>query len=215
MVTDVDLTVVEGNDQVDRILDAAQALVARWGVAKTSVRDIAVESGISRATVYRVFPGGKQQVFVTLAHREVATYAEAVADAIDSGHDLADAVTRGIVVAARLLRDHDAAQFVLLHEPGLFTPVLGFRGVDVLFREAATRLGPRLERFVPADRAAWAVEWATRLFVSYVANPNHDADLSDVEVTSRLVEHFLAPAFAGDRSESATEPATAPVATIH
>lgn len=212
MGIDVDLTVVEGNDQVDRILDAAQALVARWGVAKTSVRDLATESGVSRATVYRAFPGGKQQVFVTLAHREVAAYAEAVADAIDSGDDLADAVTRGLVVAARLLRDHDAAQFVLAHEPGLFTPVLGFRGVDVLYREAADRLGPHLTRFLPVDRAAWAVEWATRLFVSYVAKPDPDADLADVEITRHLVTRYLTPAFVADRPAA---PAPAPVATVH
>lgn len=207
MRIDVDLTLVEGNDQVDRILDAAQVLVARWGVAKTSLGDVATEAGMSRATLYRVFPGGKQQVHLTLALREVTTYAQAIADAIDSGETFADAMTRGLVVAARLLRDHDAAQFVLEHEPALFTPVLGFRGVDLVYRNAAARLGPHLTRFVPRARADWAVEWAVRLFVSYIANPDPDVELGDIEVTRRLVERYLVPAFAADRPDPV--PATA------
>ena len=215
---DIDLVLAEGNDQAERVLDAAQRLVARWGVAKTSVRDVAAESKFSRATLYRVFPGGKQQILHSLAHREVETYVQAIADAMDSGDDLADALTRGIVVAARLLRDHDAAQFVLEHEPALFTPVLGFRQVEVVYRAAAERLSPSLLRFLSAERADWCVEWAVRLFVSYVANPDPDVELADVEVTRHLVERFLVPAFADDRPDTPStqpDPAPAPVAAAH
>ena len=38
-------------------LDAALACVARVGVAKTTLDDVAKEAGCARATVYRCFPG--------------------------------------------------------------------------------------------------------------------------------------------------------------
>src|ERR1700704_2054191 len=45
----------------DRILAATLVSLARYGVAKTTLEDVAKEAGCSRATVYRYF-GGKQQL---------------------------------------------------------------------------------------------------------------------------------------------------------
>ena len=42
-----------------RIVDAALRCLARQGIAKTTVDDIAREAGLSRATLYRAFPGGQ------------------------------------------------------------------------------------------------------------------------------------------------------------
>ena len=56
MVGGMDLTVRE------RILEATYACVARYGLAKTTVEDTAREARLSRATVYRYFPGGKDQL---------------------------------------------------------------------------------------------------------------------------------------------------------
>lgn len=183
----------------ERILDAATALVARWGVAKTSLADIAKEAGCSRATLYRSFPGGKQQLFATVGHRELAGYVDAIVEVIDESDDLADAVTRGLVVAARLLRDHDAAQFVLAHEPELLLPFLGFKQVDRLYAHVSAVIGPHFERFLPVsqaeDRAAWLAEWAARLFITYLFNPDPEVDLVVVDDTRRLVTAFVLPAF--------------------
>jgi AcrR family transcriptional regulator len=46
----------------ERVLEALQDCVLRWGVQKTTVEDIARAAGMSRATVYRVFPGGKSSM---------------------------------------------------------------------------------------------------------------------------------------------------------
>lgn len=186
----------ETPEVTERILDGALVLVARWGVGKTSLADVAKEAGCSRATVYRAFPGGKQHLFQALGLRELEAYVEAILDAIDTADDLADALTRGLVVATRLLHDHDAAQFILEHEPGLLLPFLGFNQVDLVYRHTAGRIGPHLERFVAADRAAWAAEWAARLFITYLFNPLEDLDLADVVSARGLVTRFLLPAFA-------------------
>lgn len=185
----------EPGEATERILDAALVLVARWGVTKTTLSDVAREAGCSRATLYRAFPGGKQHVFAALGARELGGYLQSVVDAVDAAEDLEDAVTRALVVAARLLRDHDAARFVLEHEPKLVLPFLGFKQVDRLYAHTSAVVGPHLERFVPRDRAAWLSEWAARIFVTYLFNPDPDVDLSSADATRDLVSRYVLPAF--------------------
>lgn len=192
-----------GSEVEARILDAALVLVARWGVAKTALGDVAKEAGCSRATLYRAFPGGKQHLFLALATRELLTYRRGILDAIDAADELGDALTRALVVASRLLHDHDAAQFILEHEPELLLPFLGFHQVDVLYRETAIAFGPHLERFLPegddrAERAAWAAEWASRLFITYLFNPHERRDLAAIDDAQQLIDTYLLPAFAPD-----------------
>lgn len=185
-----------GTDELtERILDAALVLVARWGVAKTALADVAKEAGCSRATLYRTFPGGKQHLFAALVGRELDAYLDAVLDAVDRAEDLGMAVTGALVVASQRLGDHGAAQFVLRHEPGLLLPFLGFKRVEVLYRFTADAVGPHLERFLPAERARWLTEWASRLFVSYVLNPAPDVDLATETHTRSLVDRYLMPSF--------------------
>jgi AcrR family transcriptional regulator len=184
-----------GSEAAERILDATLALIARWGVAKTALGDVAKEAGCSRASLYRAFPGGKQHLLLALGERELVAYVGAIADAIDTADDLEEALTRALVVATRLLRDHGAAQFVLEHEPGLLLPFLGFHQVDLLYRHTSSALGPHLERFLPPARAAWAAEWSARAFISFLFNPWDDQDLADVDDARFLVRRFLIPAF--------------------
>ncbi len=192
----VDVDVAAPSADVEaRILDAALVLVARWGVAKTALGDVAKEAGCSRATLYRAFPGGKQHLFLALATRELTTYRRGILDALDAADELGDALTRALVVAARLLHDHDAAQFILEYEPGLLLPFLGFHQVDLLYRETAVAFGPHLERFLPVDRAAWAAEWAARLFITYLFNPHERRDLASIDDARSLVDQFVLPAF--------------------
>jgi len=66
------------------ILEAALPLVGRDGLADLSMDDVALTAGVSRATLYRLFPG-KSALFSGLMH----AYApwEAVADAIEAMPD--------------------------------------------------------------------------------------------------------------------------------
>lgn len=140
-------------------------------------------------------PGGKQELLTALGVRELGTYIESVVEAIDEADDLDDALTRALVVATRLLRDHPAAQFVLAHEPELLLPFLGFRQVDRLYRHVSASVGPHLARFVDPGRAAWLAEWAARTFLTYLFNPDPSVDLGLIDDAHRLVSSFLMPAF--------------------
>jgi AcrR family transcriptional regulator len=51
----------------ERILDAALKLIGAHGLAALSMDDLAVQAEVSRATLYRLFPG-KSALFTTLVH---------------------------------------------------------------------------------------------------------------------------------------------------
>ncbi|MDQ3757030.1 MAG: TetR/AcrR family transcriptional regulator, partial [Actinomycetota bacterium] len=57
-----------------RVREAALRCIARWGMAKTTLDDVAREAGISRATVYRLFPGGKDGLMEAVARAEIACF---------------------------------------------------------------------------------------------------------------------------------------------
>src|SRR5437868_14654215 len=91
----------------DRILDGALACVARVGVAKTTLDDVAREAGCARATVYRSFPG-RLALFRALLEREVAALGARALDAAGEAETLADAVAAVILVGAETFRTHRA-----------------------------------------------------------------------------------------------------------
>src|SRR5471032_28339 len=62
-----------------RLADAALRCVARQGIAKTTLDDVARAAGCSRATVYRVFPGGKDGLMSAVVDTEVARFFSALA----------------------------------------------------------------------------------------------------------------------------------------
>ena len=57
-----------------RVLDATKVCCERWGIAKVTIDDIAAEAGVSRATLYRMFPGGKDVLFDALRVHELEAF---------------------------------------------------------------------------------------------------------------------------------------------
>ena len=60
-------------DRRERLLESAASLFCRWGFDKTSMDDIARETGISKGAVYLEFPN-KDALFKAVIHREFAHY---------------------------------------------------------------------------------------------------------------------------------------------
>src|ERR687890_147806 len=87
----------------DRIVDGLLESVARWGIAKTTVEDVARAAGVSRATVYRAFPGGKDVIFEAVVRRESARFLAAVTARLDAAETLEDAAVIGMAQAAPFL----------------------------------------------------------------------------------------------------------------
>ena len=74
-----------------RLLEATLVCLARHGIAKTTLDDVAREAGVSRATLYRYFPG-KQALLSAAVTAEAARIAATVDAAGAQARDLEDAV---------------------------------------------------------------------------------------------------------------------------
>jgi len=101
-----------------RVLDAAKACVERWGMAKLTIDDIAAEAGVSRATLYRMFPGGKDVLFEALRVRELEDFFTRLAAHLDHADDLEDLLVRTVVSATEELRHDQHLAVMLASEPG-------------------------------------------------------------------------------------------------
>ena len=65
------MSVTPVTPNTDAVLDAAKRCVERWGMAKVTIDDIAADAGVSRATLYRLFPGGKDVLYDAMRVREL------------------------------------------------------------------------------------------------------------------------------------------------
>ena len=177
-----------------RVVEAALACFARWGVAKTTLDDIAREAGCSRATVYRLFPGGKEAVLEAVTGRELVHFFAGLAEELRaSAGDLESLLVAGIAFTTRAIRDHAALQFVLAHEPELVLPLVAFDRFDHVLDHAAAFCSPWLEPHIGEEWAPRAGEWLTRMVLSYTLVPSAGFDLAVDDDARRFVRCFIIP----------------------
>src|ERR1700758_2379542 len=97
--------------QEQRVIDAALRCIARWGIGKTTLDDVAREASCSRATIYRLFPGGKDALLEAVTRSELARFFTGLAHAFDQATELEDLLVNGVVYASRAIAGHEALQF--------------------------------------------------------------------------------------------------------
>ncbi len=183
----------------DRVLDAALRCVARWGLAKTTVDDVAREAGCSRASVYRSFPG-KAPLVSAAFRRDLLRFFDHLEGRLQEAADLEEVLTIGTVEAARYVEGHAAFQYLLTHEPEIVLPHIAFHRLDGLFTAAAAFARPYLSRFLPAGEEpnpGATAEWIVRLVLSYTLCPSPHCRPSDEDHARRLVRTYVLPGLAG------------------
>ena len=111
-----------------RVLIAARDCVAAAGLRATTVDDIASAAGCSRASIYRVFPGGRRGLLRAMVSAEVTDLLHLLAADVDAAPDLSAAVSGAVHTAAVMLAAHPALQRLLDHEPGAVMPYISFDG---------------------------------------------------------------------------------------
>jgi AcrR family transcriptional regulator len=183
-----------------RMVDAALTCLARQGLGKTTVDDIAREAGFSRATLYRTFPGGKEAVIAAVVETEVARLFSSLAVVMGEATDLEDVLVAGMVESARRLSGHGALAYLLIHEPDVILPRLVFAEMDRILFTAGDFAAPFFARWLSRDEASRAAEWAVRIVLTYLADPAPGTDLSDPGDTRALVRAFVMPGILALRS---------------
>jgi AcrR family transcriptional regulator len=183
-----------------RIVDATLRCIARWGLSKTTVDDIAREAGLGRATLYRLFPGGRDAVLDAVLATETGRFFGHLESCLTATESLEDALTVIVSEAGRALSDHRALQFLLAHEPEIVLPHISFQQFDAVLGVIAGNVGPLLARWLPADAGAEVAprgaEWLARIVLSYLCAPSPDVDLTDADSVRRLVRAFILPGLA-------------------
>src|SRR5688572_3793380 len=166
-----------------RLVAAMLECIGRWGVAKTTADDIARAAGVSRATLYRAFPGGKDVAFEALLRHQLSRFFAAVEGRFREADTLEDLLVVGAVEAAHLL----------LHEPNRVIPAYGHLQGGLAI--ATGFLVPHLSRFVDDPLLATeGAELVVRLLLSYAVDPSPSVDLTDPTSVRRFVRTFVSPA---------------------
>ncbi len=170
-----------------RLLEAAYACIARYGLAKTTVEDVARESGLSRASVYRTFPGGREELIREVVSWEIGRFFADLAHVVAEARGFEEVVEAALLHAHRAVREHEVLQKLLLTEPERLVPAITvetsrFVPLIAAFAEpylAGEALRPGIDRREAADYVA-------RMVVSHIAAPGR-WDLDDPEQVQRLV----------------------------
>jgi AcrR family transcriptional regulator len=153
-----------------KVVDGALRAIARFGLTKLTVDDVAREAGISRATLYRYFPG-RGAVLAAVVQSETERLQRGLDDALADVTSLPEALAAVAGFGARAFVGHEALQHLLATEPGTVLPHLCFSGADTLLCVAADRIAPHLCRFMGPLEARRTGELLARIVLSYALAP--------------------------------------------
>jgi len=195
------------DDVRQRIVEATYACVARRGLAKTTVEDAAREAMVSRATVYRAFPGGREELLNAVVSWGMLEFFTRLYEHVQDADGLEQVMERGIMFAHRAILEHDVLQRVMQTEPDKLLPALTFESIRIR-RGIATFLVPYLVQrgLAPGVDLDEAADFLARMVVSYMSAPGR-WDLDDPDQVTRLVEsELLAGVVAGPPPQRGTGP---------
>jgi AcrR family transcriptional regulator len=176
----------------DRVLDAACACCERYGFAKVTIDDIVAESGVSRATIYRLFPGGRDVLFEALRVRELEDFFGRLRAAIEGADTLEDVVVRSVVAATREMRNDDHLAMMMASEPGEALGQLTVEGLPRIVRMATLTLTPFVSPYLSTLAARRLIDVLSRLTISYFLAPSDEVDLGDADQARAFLHPMIA-----------------------
>jgi len=189
-------TPVTAPDVRDRLLDAAEACLARYGASKTSMEDVAKTAGLSRATVYRYFEN-RDALLLGVASRQATSLARDSLGYLRQFDTVSDWLVEGLLYTLREIPKRPAfASLVMSLDASTASRLfLGSSnmiqiGVDVLEPIFATA---KAQGVVREDvEVELLIEWLLRVLWTYLNAPSRVA--ADEEDMRKLFRMMLIPA---------------------
>jgi AcrR family transcriptional regulator len=177
----------------DPVLDAAAACYLRIGVAKTTAVDIARQAGISRATLYRRYPG-HEAIFLAVLTRESEEMAADATAHLAGVEDPSERVLEGMMFAIGEIRRRPVHAAAFGGDGAAWAASRAI-GEDALRRIGAAGVRPLLAPAVAEgllDEAAMGdlVDWILRVLLSFAAVPG-DGGRTSADVRRQLATWFL------------------------
>ncbi|MDQ1465592.1 MAG: hypothetical protein QOH10_7 [Actinomycetota bacterium] len=188
----------EPSDPLDvrqRLLTSTYVCVSRYGLLKTTVDDVVKESGVSRATIYRQFPGGRDELLRETVGWEIGRYFIRLADHVQDAPDLACLLEDGLVFARRSLLEHALLQKILVTEPERLLGLLSTEATKTLpfiadFLRPYLAREEREGRLRPGIDLDQAADYLARSVLSLIGAPGR-FDLGDPDQVRSLVRGEL------------------------
>lgn len=152
-----------------RILAAAVACVGRTGFGHTSIDAVADQAGVSRATVYRHFPEGREQVLDEAISWQVSQFFSDLAAHVEREAGLARRLEIGLPYAHRELAAHAVFQKVLADEPERLLPHLS-TSIPLILDALRVYLAPLIEaeRLAPGAVVVEAADYLARMVLTFI-----------------------------------------------
>lgn len=175
----------------ERTMEATLACIAEGGMKGFTVEDVAHEAGLSRATLYRYFPGGRDQLVSESVTWEVGRFFTRLAEAIDDAPDFRTRLEGGLAFAHRSLREHQAFQRAMASDQGEIQARLA--GIaPIVVGVIRSYLEPLLaeEALVVGVRPDEAADHLARLIGSLIVDEG-SWDLGDPTQVRDLVDRWL------------------------
>jgi AcrR family transcriptional regulator len=177
-----------------RILESAFACVAEFGLARTTMDEVARRAGVSRQTVYRYFPS-KDQLVIALVLQEEEKFLDGVRAAFAVDDRLERALFDGILFCLRFAREHPLLDRLLASDSETLLPYLTTRSAPMMARarEVLTSLAAS-KAWVRAGLVEQAADTLVRVVVSYALCPPDREPEHVAGDLARIVTAALAPA---------------------
>jgi AcrR family transcriptional regulator len=182
----------------ERIIDAAEVCFARFGVAKTTVEDIAAEAKLSRATVYRSVTGGREELILAVVLRDLRRFLDRLADRLRAERSVPDAVVEGTLDAVAYVRDQPAVAAFLVPEAAGHMQAAVANGAEYVLEVCRDYVRPHFEAaqrrgvLRPDIDVEGTVEFLFRMITSLIVMDRNrdDADLR------RFLRTYVVPVIA-------------------
>jgi AcrR family transcriptional regulator len=154
---------------------------------RLSVEQVAARGGVSRATIYRYFPGGKEQLISEAITWEVARFFDRIGREVADAPDFATRIERALTFGREALDHHDLLDKVLTEEPEQLMAELEMT-MPLVFIGINNYVRPFLEQEELAEgvRVDEATEYLARMFLTYLGSAGV-WDFGDPEQVRRLV----------------------------
>jgi AcrR family transcriptional regulator len=182
------------------IADAALRQFELFGLARSTMDDIARRAGVSRVTVYRRFPN-KDALVDAVILRELQRFLADLEDATESLATPEEKMVEGFVFSLEAARRHRLLQRMLESEPEVVLPHLTVQG-GAFIAAARDFLAAGIARELDDDRAGeellTAADIVVRLILSFLLSPPETVDLDDPLAARELALRYLAPILTGD-----------------
>jgi AcrR family transcriptional regulator len=178
----------------DRIIAAAMRCVDRYGAAKTGLADVAAELGVTRQTVYRLFPTSGD-LFQAMATTAADTFIDRMAARASGLTDPAEMLTECLAFTVQRLHQEQHLSALLVREDAHLTRQFTAATPSALTRTLLARLPVDWHALGIDQRAQdHLVEIYLRTLQSFMVDPGPPRSPGELRAFLRL---WLAPAIRG------------------